>query len=166
MVTPALFARYPDPARMAKAEVADLESMIRSTGFYRNKAKSILGASRRIADDFGGEVPATMEQLLELPGVARKTANVVLGNAWNKNVGVVVDTHVMRLSQRLGFTTRKNPPHIEQDLMGLFPRRQWTMLSHLLIFHGRQVCTARKPDCEHCAVARDCPKIGVTTRTP
>jgi len=166
MVTPALFKKFPDARAMARATPAELEELIKSTGFYRNKAKSIKGAAQKISTEHGGKVPDTMEALLELPGVARKTANVVLGNAFGKNEGVVVDTHVQRLSQRLGFTKHKDPPKIERDLIDLFPRQDWAMLAHLLIFHGRQVCTARKPDCEHCPVRHDCPKIGVTdTRT-
>lgn len=161
MVTPELFKRYPDPASMAGASQADLEKLIRSTGFFRNKAKSIRGAAKAIVEQHRGAVPDTMDDLLELPGVARKTANVVLGNAFNKNEGVVVDTHVQRLSKRLGFTTEKEAVRIERDLIELFQRRTWTLLSHLLIFHGRQVCKARKPECESCRLANDCPKIGV-----
>lgn len=160
-VTPALFRAYPTPQAMAKASQSDLERLIRSTGFYRNKAKSLRGASQAIVERFGGQVPSTMEELLTLPGVARKTANVVLGNAFGKNVGVVVDTHVDRLSRRLGFTRHTDPKKIEQDLMTLFPRPKWTMLSHLLIFHGRQICKARKPMCPVCPVNKACPKIGV-----
>jgi len=161
MVTPALFAKYPDPAAMAKAKPAELEKLIHSTGFYRNKAKSLLGAAQKITDDHGGRVPDTMEQLLHLPGVARKTANVVLGNAYDKNVGMVVDTHIGRLSRRMGLTHHTDPKKVERDLMDLFPSRTWTMLAHLLIHHGRQICTARKPLCESCPVAKDCPKIGI-----
>ncbi len=164
MVTPTLFARFPTPQAMAEADQTELETIIRSTGFYRNKAKSIKGAAQAIVEKFGGKVPQTMEELLHLPGVARKTANVVLGNAFDKNEGVVVDTHVGRLSNRLGFTSHKDPKKIEQDLMALFPRKSWTMLAHLLIYHGRQVCIARKPRCEVCPVNRDCPKVGVAKR--
>ena len=163
MVTPALFRKYPDAGAMAGAKVADLERLIRTTGFYRNKAKALKGAAAVIANDHAGRVPDTMDELLKLPGVARKTANVVLGNAYGKNEGIVVDTHVARLSRRLGLTPEKDPRKIEADLMQLFPRRTWTLLAHLLIFHGRAVCSARKPDCEHCQLAGDCPKIGVKT---
>lgn len=161
MVTPALFAKYPDAHALARAKQADVEKLIQSTGFYRNKAKSIIGAARTIVATFHGKVPDDMAALLTLPGVARKTANVVLGNAFNKNEGVVVDTHIARLSKRLGFTEHGDPKKIEQDLMPLFPRKQWTMLAHLLIFHGRQICSARKPLCDHCPLAKNCPKIDV-----
>lgn len=161
MVTPALFEKYPDPAAMAKAKSATLENLIRSTGFYRNKAKSLLGAARAVADQHAGRVPDTMDELLELPGVARKTANCVLGNAYGKNEGVVVDTHVKRLAGRMGLTRHTDPVRIERDLMPLFERKNWALLAHLLIWHGRAVCNARKPDCENCCVAKDCPKVGV-----
>lgn len=165
MVTPALFKQYPTPQKMAKATQEQIEQLIRTTGFYRNKAKNILGASQRIVEYFAGKVPDNMDDLLSLPGVARKTANVVLGNAFGKNIGVVVDTHVGRLAQRMGFlrTARdsKDAVKIEQDLMPLFEQDHWTMLSHLLISHGRSVCSARKPDCENCTLAQDCKKIGV-----
>ncbi|MCX5658967.1 MAG: endonuclease III [Planctomycetota bacterium] len=164
IVTPALFKRFPDAAAFAKADVAEVESLIKSTGFYRNKAKSILGASKLIVEKFGHAVPRTMEELLELPGVARKTANVVLGNAYGKNVGFVVDTHIGRLSRRLGFTRQDDPVKVERDLIALFPGENWTMLAHLLIYHGRQVCFARNPQCDKCAIARDCPKLGVVTK--
>ncbi len=161
MVTPALFKKYPDARAMAAADPAELEALIHSTGFYRNKTKSLLGMSRLIAEKFDDQVPQTMDELLELPGVARKTANVVLGNAFNKNEGVVVDTHIQRLSRRMGLTKHDQPTKIEADLMKLFPRECWTMLAHLLIFHGRQVCAARKPACERCTLADLCPKVGV-----
>lgn len=161
MVTPALFKRYSTSRKMAAAEQADIEEFIRSTGFYRNKAKSILGASQKMVALHDGEVPQTMDELTNLPGVARKTANVVLGNAFNTNVGVVVDTHVGRLSRRFGFTQQTDPVKIERDLMALFPQRNWTMLSHLLIYHGRQGCSARKPDCDNCKLAKLCPRVGV-----
>jgi endonuclease III len=160
-VTPGLFKRYTGPKEFAGAPLGDIEQAVRSTGFYRNKAKAIQGASRILIEKYGGQVPQTMEELIELPGVARKTANVVLGNAFGKNEGVVVDTHVRRLSNRLGLSRHNDPVKIERDLMGLFPRAQWAMLAHLLIFHGRQVCFARKPACSKCAVAGECPKIGV-----
>lgn len=161
MVTPELFKQYPTPQAMAKAKPDDLETLIRSTGFYRNKAKSIRGAALAITQEHAGEVPDTMDELLTLPGVARKTANVVLGNAFGKNEGMVVDTHIGRLSHRLGFTKQTDPKKIEQDLMALFPQDQWTMLAHLLIFHGRQVCKARKPMCSECALYDHCPRVGV-----
>lgn len=161
MVTPALFKAFPDAAAMARARPVQLEKLIRTTGFYRNKAKSLKGTAEAIHSRFCGQVPATMPQLLELPGVARKTANVVLGNAHGKNEGVVVDTHVGRLSRRMGLTTHTDPKKVETDLMPLFPRRNWTLLAHLLIHHGRRICSARKPDCEQCPLATDCPKAGV-----
>ena len=143
-VTPDLFEAYPTPETMAEADLEDLEELIRSTGFYRNKAKSLKEASQTIVEKFDGEVPQTMKELLTLRGAARKTANVVLGNAFNKNVGVVVDTHVKRLSNRFGLTKeKKNTNKIERDLMGLFPQETWTNLSHLLIHHGRNACKAR-----------------------
>ncbi|HET9951739.1 MAG TPA: endonuclease III [Candidatus Eisenbacteria bacterium] len=157
MVTPVLFAAYADAAAMSRASQEELEGIIRSTGFYRNKAKSIRAASARIVDAFGGRVPRTMEELLTLPGVARKTANVVLGAGYGIAVGVVVDTHVDRLAHRLGLSDGKNPEAIEQDLMRVVPREDWIDLSHLLIFHGRQVCQARKPECGSCPVAALCP---------
>ena len=161
MVTPELFARYPDPAALADADPATVEKLIRSTGFYRNKTKSIIGAARSITENHSGKVPDTMDELVNLPGVARKTANCVLGNAFGKNVGVVVDTHVIRLAKRLGFTEHTDPKKIELDLMALFPRRQWTALSHLLIHHGRAICKTRTPLCSQCPVNKDCPKLGV-----
>lgn len=158
MVTPALFRRFPGPREMAAADPLELEELIRSTGFYRNKTKSILGASARLVEAYGGRVPRTMEELLTLPGVARKTANVVLGTAFGINEGVVVDTHVQRLAQRMGLTKEHDPVKVEQDLMGLFPREEWTDLSHRLILHGRQVCNARLPRCEACVLGPDaCP---------
>ncbi len=161
MVTPALFKAYPDPAALARARPADVEKLVRTTGFYRNKARSIIGAAQAIVDEHGGQVPATMDELLALPGVARKTANVVLGNAFGKNEGVVVDTHVARLSYRLGFTEHTDPKKIELDLMARFPRKNWAMLAHLLIWHGRAICKARSPLCPSCPVSRSCPKVGV-----
>lgn len=161
MVTPGLFKKYPTPQKLADADLSALEQEVRSTGFYRNKAKNIQGASRLIVEKFGGKVPQTMDELLDLPGVARKTANVVLGNAYGKNIGVVVDTHVGRLSNRLGLTKESDPVKIEQDLMKLFPSERWTMLAHLLISHGRAVCDARKPLCSTCKLSEACPKNGV-----
>ena len=164
MVTPALFKKYPNAATMAKARLGDLEKMVHSTGFYKNKSKSLKGAARVISSNHGGKVPQDMEQLLQLPGVARKTANVVLGNAFGINVGVVVDTHVGRLSRRLGLTGHQDPKKVEPDLMKLFKRETWAMLSHLLIFHGRQVCHARKPLCDKCQLNGQCPKIDVNIK--
>lgn len=161
MVTPALFKKCPTPQATAKAKISDLERMIKTTGFFRNKARNIRGAAITIIDEFDGVVPDQMDQLLSLPGVARKTANVVLGNAFGKNEGIVVDTHVGRISQRLGLTKQKDPKKIELDLIALFPRKNWTMLSHLLISHGRKICMARRPACAICAFRRSCPREGV-----
>jgi len=161
MVTPALFKRYPTPAAMSEAKPEELEEMIKSTGFFRNKTKSLLAMSRAVAEEHGGQVPDTMEELVRLPGVGRKTANVVLGNAYDKNEGVVVDTHVGRLSARLGLTKQTDPVKVEQDLVKLFPREEWTMLSHLLIEHGRQICEARRPKCEVCFLNDICPSSQV-----
>lgn len=156
-VTPDLFAAYPTAADFAGADRTELEEMVRSTGFYRNKAKNIQEACSRIVHEYGGEVPAEMDDLLTLPGVARKTANVVLGTAYGIADGVVVDTHVKRLSNRLGLTTQSDPDKIEKDLMALVPQDQWIDVSHLLIFHGRRVCNARKPDCANCSLRTFCP---------
>ena len=164
MVTPHLFARYPTVSDLASASRSDLEEIIRSTGFFRNKTKSIQGATAKIASDFHGEVPRTMEELLILPGVARKTANVVLGTAFGIAAGFVVDTHVFRLSHRLGFAKGKNPEQVEQELMKLIPQADWIDFAHILIHHGRRVCTARNPDCERCVVSSLCPKIGVEAK--
>jgi len=161
MVTPGLFARYPDAAALAAAEQGELEALIRSTGFYRNKAKSLLGMARAVMERHGGEVPATMEAMTALPGVGRKTANVVLGTAFGLATGVVVDTHVSRLAGRLGLSRRSEPEKIEADLMRLFPPASWVALAHRLILHGRRVCVARKPACEGCSLAAICPKVGV-----
>jgi endonuclease-3 len=157
LVTPALFARYPDAATLARARQTDVEKIIQSTGFFRNKARSIIGMAQALVADHGGEVPSTMDQLLSLPGVGRKTANVVLGNAFGINEGVVVDTHVARLSKLLGLTRHTEPEKIERALMSLFPRDDWALLSHLLIFHGRRVCIARRPKCGECVLADLCP---------
>ena len=160
-VTPALFARYPDPTALAGADPAELEPMIFSTGFYRMKAKHLIGMARRIVEHHGGSVPDSMAGLIDLPGVARKTANVVLGSALGKNEGIVVDTHVSRLAPRLGLTSETDPVKIEQDLMRLVPRDQWSIFAHRVIWHGRRVCHAKKPDCEHCALAPLCPSAGL-----
>jgi len=156
-VTPALFARYPTAEDLAAARQEELEELIRSTGFYRSKAKSLLGMANALVERHGGQVPDTMDALVELPGVGRKTANVVLGNAFGKAEGVVVDTHVTRLSNRLGLTRHKDPVKIEADLMELVPREDWTDLAHLFIYHGRAVCKAPKPRCGECVLADLCP---------
>jgi len=156
-VTPVLFAKYPTPAALAAADPAGVEQIIKSTGYFRSKTRSLIGMANALVERFGGKVPDTMDELLTLPGVGRKTANVVLGNAFGKNVGIVVDTHVARLSQRLKLTRQTDPVKIEQDLMPLIPRRDWALFSHLLIFHGRQVCIARKPLCEKCVLNDICP---------
>ena len=157
VVTPALFARYPDATAMAAAAQADVEALIRSTGFFRNKAKSIIGMAKALVARHGGEVPRTMAQLVALPGIGRKTANVVLGNAFGLNEGIVVDTHVARLSTRLGLTRETDPVKIERALMPLFPTASWALLAHLLIWHGRRVCVARKPRCAECVLRHICP---------
>ena len=157
LVTPHLFAQYPTPERLAAASRTDVEEIIKSTGFFRNKSKSLIGMARAIVADYGGEVPRSMAGLRKLPGVGRKTANVILGNAFGINEGVTVDTHVARLSHRLGLTREEDPEKIERDLMPLFPRKDWALLSHLLIFHGRQVCLARVPRCERCVLNDICP---------
>jgi endonuclease III len=156
-VTPALFARYPTAAAFAAADRSELENMVRRTGFYRNKAAHIQETARILEQKHGGEVPAEMAALLALPGVARKTANVVLGVAYGKGEGIVVDTHVRRLSQRLGLTSENDPVKIERDLIALIPREDWIDISHLLIFHGRRICHARKPKCDICSLTDLCP---------
>lgn len=161
LVTPQLFKRYPTAAAYASAPAAELEEAIKSTGFFRNKTKSIKAACQSLVDKHGGQVPRTMEELRELGGVGRKTANVVLGNAFNVNCGVVVDTHVARLSNRLGLTSEEAPEKIEQVLMQLVPQNQWTLFSHLLIWHGRRRCFARNPDCPNCEIKHLCPRVGV-----
>jgi endonuclease-3 len=150
MVTPEVFRRWPDAAALAAADPAELEQVIHSTGFFRNKAKSLLGMARRLVEHHGGEVPRTMAEMLELPGVARKTANVVLGTAYGIPSGVVVDTHVMRLSNLLGLTQQKDPVKIEQDLQQIVPQEEWINFSHRLIWHGRRVCIANRPKCAEC----------------
>jgi endonuclease-3 len=157
MVTPSLFARFGAAAALNDATQEELETLIKSTGFFRNKAKSLLGMARAVVERHGGEIPRTMDELTQLPGVGRKTANVVLGNAYDLNEGVVVDTHVGRLSQRLGLADSDDPVKIEQELIALFPRERWTMLSHLLIEHGRTICYARKPRCSDCVLNDVCP---------
>ncbi|HEU5342628.1 endonuclease III [Edaphobacter sp.] len=156
LVTPALFKAFPTPKAMAAASLPELEALIRTTGFYRNKAKSIKGAAKVVVEEFGGKVPQTMEEILRLPGVARKTGNVVLGSWYGIAVGVVVDTHVMRLSRRLELTKQTTPEKVEQDLMKIIPQDRWIAFSHELIHHGRQVCAARKPKCMDCTLERLC----------
>ncbi len=159
-VTAPLFRKYRSAKDFAAADVKVLEQEIRPTGFFRNKAKSILGAARLLVEKHGGQVPETMEELLELPGVARKTANVVLGTWFRKTTGVVVDTHVRRLSRRLGLTRHDDPKKIELDLMKLLPRQEWIDFSHRLIWHGRKVCSARAPNCAECPLSSCCPSAG------
>jgi endonuclease III len=161
LVTPVLFARYPTPEALARAKPSEVEAIIRSTGFFRNKTRSLIGMAQALVADFGGRVPQTMEELRKLPGVGRKTANVILGNAYGINDGITVDTHVTRLSRRLGLTRHDDAVKIEFDLMPLFPRDHWALISHLLIFHGRQVCIARRPRCEICVLSDLCPSSRV-----
>jgi endonuclease-3 len=161
MVTPELFRRWPTAIEMAAAPSKKLESVIQSTGFFRNKAKNIKAASQALVESYDGEVPREMEQLVALPGVGRKTANVVLGTAYGLATGIVVDTHVTRLSRRLGLTSNTDPNKIEQDLMRVVPKSDWVDFAHRMIHHGRQICTARKPKCPDCSMNKFCPKIGV-----
>jgi len=162
-VTPALFKRFPDAAAFAKAKRSDIEEMIKSTGFFRNKARHIQESCRAIVEQFNGEVPRTLDELVKLRGIGRKTANVVLGDAFGVP-GITVDTHVGRLSRRLGLTKRTDPEKVERDLMILIPRTVWIPFSHRLIYHGRQVCFARKPKCDECTLAEICPKVGVKSK--
>ena len=161
LVTPSLFDRDPTPAALARAKPGDVEAIIKSTGFFRNKARSLIGMARALVAEHGGEVPRTMDELRLLPGVGRKTANVILGNAYGINAGITVDTHVTRLSRLLGLTRHDDPARIEHDLMPLFPRDHWALVSHLLIFHGRQVCIARRPRCADCVLNDLCPSSTV-----
>ena len=161
MVTPELFRTFPDAPSLASADAGQLEELIKSTGFFRNKTKSLLGMSSAVVDRHNGEIPQTMEELVKLPGVGRKTANVVLGNAFQINEGIVVDTHVGRLSVRLGLTDETDPVKVEKALMPLFPRETWALISHLLIFHGRRVCIARAPRCASCVLSDVCPSARV-----
>jgi len=162
MVTPELFKRWPDAPALAAAPREEIEQVVRSTGFYRNKAKSLSGFAQQLVEHHGGEVPAEMDALVVLPGIGRKTANVVLGNAFGINDGVVVDTHVQRLARRFGLTKESDAVKVERALIPLFPRDSWTMLSHLMIWHGRRVCDARKPRCGACALADICPSASPT----
>ncbi len=155
--TPKLFAAYPDARTLASATQDDVEPLVSTLGFFRQKAKSIIGLSKKLVASHGGAVPRTLAELVELPGVGRKTANVVLGVTWNTPEGVVVDTHVQRISQRLGWTKNTDPVKIEQDLVKLLPREKWDRTSHVLIFHGRRICFARKPSCEKCGISDMCP---------
>jgi endonuclease-3 len=161
LVTRELFKKYHSATDYAKVPLAELEQAIKSTGFFRNKAKNIQACCRKLVERHGSQVPRTMEELTQLDGVGRKTANVVLGNAFGVNVGVVVDTHIARLSQRLGLTRQKTPEKIELELMSLVPQKQWTLFSHWLIWHGRRRCAARKPDCLNCEIKKLCPQIGL-----
>jgi endonuclease-3 len=156
-VTKGLFKRYPTPKAFADAEPVELEEAIRSTGFYRNKARSLIGCCKKLVEEFGGQVPKTMEALITLPGVWRKTANIVLGNAFGITEGIAVDTHVTRVANRLGLAASDKPDEIEQQLCRIIPKEQWIPLTHLLVFHGRAVCTAKRPDCPRCPVRHLCP---------
>jgi endonuclease-3 len=158
-ITPALFKKYPTLAAMANAALPELEALVKSSGFFHNKAKNIKACATVIVNDHHGEVPCTMEELTKLSGVGRKTANVVLGNAFGINAGVVVDTHIQRLSQRLGFSNEQTPEKIERDLMAVVPQKDWTIFSHRMIQHGRRVCVARQPKCNECSLAPDCPFV-------
>jgi endonuclease-3 len=161
MVTPQLFSRFPTIESFASAEQKVLEQEIKSTGFFRNKARNIKACAQKLVSDFSGEIPQTLVQLTSLPGVGRKTASVILGTSFNKAEGIVVDTHVKRLSFRLGFTKNTNPEKVEKDLMQLVPSKKWIAFSHLLILHGRERCKARKPECQKCELMSICPQNGV-----
>lgn len=161
MVTPPLFDRYPNPRALSGATLEDIEAIVRTTGFFRAKAKSLVGMAQRLVEHHNDAVPQSIAELIVLPGVGRKTANVILGNAFAINEGIVVDTHVQRLSRRLGLTREADPVGIERALMPLFPRERWAILSHLLIWHGRRVCFARKPNCAGCVLAAVCPSAGI-----
>jgi endonuclease-3 len=161
LVTPELFRRYPDPEQLAAAKLADVEAIIRSTGFYHAKAVNLIGMANGVMNQFGGELPQTLEELITLPGVGRKTANVLLGTAFGQASGVVVDTHVKRLSRLLGLTTAASPEQIERDLIALLPRKEWVNFSHRLIHHGRQICIARRPRCTECPLLKLCPRVGL-----
>ena len=163
IVTRDLFKKYRAPRAFAEADISELEDAIRSTGFFRNKAKSIQGFARAVSERFGGEVPKDLDTLVKLPGIGRKTANVILGTAFGIASGVVVDTHVSRLSRRMGLTEEEDPVKIERDLMKLIPQDDWILFGHAMVWHGRQICNARKPKCSECPLINDCPRIGVTT---
>ncbi|WP_243310632.1 endonuclease III [Fundidesulfovibrio agrisoli] len=164
MVTPVLFSRWPGPADIAAASQEDVEEVVRSTGFFRNKAKNLIAAGKRVTEHFGGEVPRSMAELTTLPGVARKTANIVLSNSFGIHEGIAVDTHVTRLAFRLGLTKSDDPVKIERDLMPLYPREHWGEINHLLVYFGREVCDARKPKCPACELNDICPKNGVNPK--
>ncbi|MEM6655234.1 MAG: endonuclease III [Planctomycetota bacterium] len=161
LVTPALFAKYPDAHALAAAPLESIEKLVQSTGFFRNKAKNIKSCCQTLVENYGGEVPRTLEELVPLAGIGRKTANVVLGVAYGIASGVVVDTHVGRLSRRMGLTAETDPVKVERDLIALLPKRQWVDFSHRMIYHGRAVCDARRPKCDACSMRRFCPRVGV-----
>lgn len=161
MVTPRLFAKYPTPQKLAKSTQAGVEKLIHSTGFFRNKATNIRGMAKALVEQHGGEVPPDLDALVELPGIGRKTANVVLGTSFGIASGVVVDTHVKRICNLLGFTTKKDPVQIERDLVQLIPRKEWINFSHRLIHHGRRICIARRPNCTECPLLKNCPRVGL-----
>ena len=165
MVTPALFEKFPNPAALAKARQSTVEKLIRSTGFFRAKATNLIAMAKAVVSEHGGEIPRTLEELVELPGVGRKTANVLLGTAFGIPSGVVVDTHVKRISNLLGLTESKNPDIIERDLMQIIPQKEWINFSHRLIHHGRRICIARRPNCPECPLLRYCPRTGLKPLT-
>jgi endonuclease-3 len=163
MVTPEFFRRWPGPEELALADLSEIEEVVRSTGFFRNKAKNLKAAAGKVMAEYGGELPRTMAEMVKLPGAARKTANIVLSNAFGVHEGVAVDTHVKRLSNRLGLVKSDNPAVIERELMGLIPQKDWGRINHMLVFFGRDTCQARKPNCPECILADLCPKIGVAS---
>lgn len=166
LVTPAFFARWPGPKELAQAKLEEVEEVIHSTGFFRNKAKNLIGAAKMVCEKYGGELPRDMEELVKLPGVARKTANVVLFAGFGRNDGIAVDTHVRRISQRLGLTKNTDPKRIEKDLMEITPRKEWGNLNHRMVWFGREVCKARKPACANCPLAGICPKLIAMKKHP
>jgi endonuclease-3 len=164
-VTPILFARYPTPQALAQANPAEVEAIVRPLGYFRQKTRTIINAAKTLVERFRGEVPRTMDEMLQLPGVGRKTAAIVLGTAFGVQEGIAVDTHVQRVARRLGLTAQKQPEKIERDLMALVPRKEWTWFGHALTLHGRYVCLARKPQCDECVLEPHCPKVGVKAGT-
>lgn len=164
-VTPILFARYPTPQALAQANPAEVETIVRPLGYFRQKTRTIINAAKTLVERFRGEVPRTMDEMLQLPGVGRKTAAIVLGTAFGVQEGIAVDTHVQRVARRLGLTAQKQPEKIERDLMALVPRKEWTWFGHALTLHGRYVCLARKPQCDECVLEPHCPKVGVKAGT-